>query len=55
MKQVTEIQAITVQLDCPYCGALQEGWVCDPRGVVEKCEECGEEYKVHPDADIDIW
>jgi uncharacterized protein (DUF983 family) len=57
MSDIPVVTTIYVQADyveCPHCGAHQDGWVNDPRGAEETCDECGEPYKVHNDADLEI-
>ena len=34
---------------CPYCGAEQDGWAADPRGLKDKCDDCNETYLVPHD------
>lgn len=57
MNAILEVTTVYVKAEyirCPYCQAEQDGWVHDPRGAVEKCEDCGETYSVHPDADMEL-
>lgn len=37
-------------VDCPHCGAAQEGWIVDPRNRVHVCDDCGKPYRVRADA-----
>ena len=53
MKECTELQTRAVSTICPYCNYVNDGWVEDPRGKTDVCEQCEQEYKIHPDADID--
>lgn len=55
MDEVTMIYADAKYIECPYCGAEQDGWVGDPRGgTPEECDECGEEYTISKHADIEL-
>lgn len=49
---VSEIKCSMVALECPHCGATQEGWLSDPRGREEECDECGQKYGVAIDPHI---
>lgn len=55
MKVQNEIIANEVEVSCPYCGRMQSGWFGDPRGSKEECEDCGETFLIHQDADIEMW
>lgn len=54
MKTVTELRTHDVEVECPHCGALEEGFCVDPRGGDFECDSCGEKYQVHSDADIEF-
>lgn len=43
---VSVIRARDFEVACPACGHVAEGWVCDPRGRTDKCDNCGTEYKI---------
>lgn len=51
---VSEIKCKAVSLNCPHCGASQDGWMSDPRGCEEKCDECGKPYSVAIDSQINF-
>lgn len=53
-KIVTNIRASSAALDCPRCGAEQDGWLVDPRGREQTCDECKQPYEVAPDASVQI-
>ena len=55
MLVVTEIKAVEMSLICPHCGKTQRGWVGDPRGGVHECDACNKEYKIHKEADIEMY
>ncbi len=45
---VAEIQVLrfsAASLNCPHCGASQDGWLFDPRGKVHECADCGKSYR----------
>jgi len=54
-KVVTEISATRASLKCPHCDAEVDGWLHDPRGRDDHCDECKKPYKVAPDARVRIW
>lgn len=51
---VSEIQCKAVSLNCPHCGATQDGWIADPRGREEECDKCGKPYSVAIDPQINF-
>lgn len=53
VKVVTTLFTTEIQFKCPHCNAIQDGWVADPSGGTHECEECGNSYRVHPEADIE--
>ncbi len=53
-KVVTSIRASRATLDCPHCGAEQDGWMVDPRGCEQTCDECKLPYEVAADASVHI-
>lgn len=53
IKEVTTLFTTEIHFRCPYCDEVQEGWVGDPSGKDHKCEECGNTYRVNPEADIE--
>lgn len=55
MSICTELRTRNVSTVCPYCEKENEGWISDPRNQTDECDHCGEEYKVHQDADIDYF
>ncbi|MFA7287400.1 MAG: hypothetical protein WC055_00825 [Melioribacteraceae bacterium] len=54
MEEVTIIYSKADYINCPNCNAKQDGWRGDPRGDTEKCDECGNEYKISQHADIEL-
>ena len=50
----SSIRASHVELDCPNCGALIEGWNRDPRGLEDACDKCKKPYRIARDADVTI-
>lgn len=54
MKECTLMNTHEVGTICPHCEHQNEGWCVDPRGCTDKCDRCGKEYKVHPEADIEM-
>lgn len=54
MKTVTELEVTDYKLDCPHCGAGEYGFGGDARGETFTCDSCGEEYKIHSDADFEM-
>lgn len=53
-KIVINIRASRATLDCPHCGAEQDGWMVDPRGRAQTCDECKQQYEVSADASVQI-
>lgn len=53
-KIVSSIRASRASLDCPHCGAEIDGWLRDPRGAQDTCDECKQPYTVAPDASVKI-
>lgn len=53
-KVVTEIIATHIEVKCPYCGEMQDGFYGNPMGKRFECDHCDEEYGVHFDADIEL-
>jgi hypothetical protein len=51
---VTKIRARNAELNCPHCGAEQDGWMVDPRGREQTCDACNQPYQVAPDALVQI-
>lgn len=39
---------------CPHCQGEVEGWQCDPKGLATTCDHCDKEFRVHPDADVEL-
>jgi len=54
MKTVTELTVTDCECECPHCGSEERGFIGDVRGHVIECDECGKEYKIHPDADFEM-
>lgn len=45
--KVAEIMTVhSFAIACPYCGEDQHGWVSDPRGTSQVCDDCGGHYQV---------
>lgn len=53
MKEQTIMYATEVIIECPHCSKHQYGFVGNPAGLEFDCGDCGEKYRVHPDADIE--
>lgn len=53
-KTVTIVRASKAAVDCPHCGAEQDGWMVDPRGLEQTCDACKQPYKVATDALVQI-
>lgn len=51
---VMMVNVLDLKVDCPHCGHTHEGWVVDPRGLTENCDECDKEFTIHPEADIEV-
>jgi hypothetical protein len=52
LPRVGVIKARDFEVECPHCGHIAEGWVRDPRGQADKCDQCGTEYLVPGDVMI---
>jgi hypothetical protein len=50
--QAIKLRIWSCAIPCPHCGVEQEGWVKDPRGSTETCEDCGKDYHVPNDVPI---
>lgn len=53
--EVAELKVVEYKLNCPYCGELEEGFYGDCRGQGVECDSCGEEYKIHSEADFEMY
>jgi len=53
-KAVTQIRARNAECDCPHCGAEVIGWLNDPRGREETCDECKQPFTIAADASVSI-
>lgn len=53
-KVQTYMVATNVEVDCPYCNKRQDGFFGNPQGGKFVCDDCGETYIVHKEADIEI-
>lgn len=51
---VTQIRARNAEFDCPHCGAEVIGWLNDPRGREDTCDECKQPYFIADDASVSI-
>ena len=51
---VSSLYTAEVSLNCPLCGATEDGFTESPAGQTHECDTCGESYQVHPDADIEF-
>jgi hypothetical protein len=49
---VSKIKCRMIDLVCPHCGAIQEGWITDPRGREAECDDCGKKYGIAIDPQI---
>ena len=54
IKISTNMYATNVNVECPHCGEMQEGFIGNPAGGEFECVDCGKEFKVHEDADIEF-
>lgn len=54
MKTVRQVIGKIVKVECPYCGEELGEWLKDPRGTTDKCDSCGEKFKIDPDAEVVI-
>lgn len=54
---VTEIKvnAMDVTIVCCSCGCENAGFVADPRGQANTCDQCGAEFRIAEDAAITFW
>ena len=55
METVTIIEARDVVVICPNCKGRLEGFIGDPRGHEVECDYCGDTFKIHADADIEMF
>lgn len=53
MKECTLMTTTEVTTECPCCNYKNDGWYENPRGEVTTCDDCGKEFKVNPEADIE--
>lgn len=49
---VDRVRASNVQFDCPHCQAEVLGWMSDPRGREDECDNCGGKYSIAADARV---
>lgn len=49
-----EIIVKAAYVRCPHCDAEVGDWLGNPQGMVAQCDDCGEEFLVHPDADLEM-
>ena len=54
MCELVKIVAHITYIECPHCSVPQMGFINDPRGGSFKCEDCGQEYAVPEDSEIDF-
>lgn len=56
MKTVNKVigTLVKIKIECPSCGEEVGEWSSDPRGDVDKCDSCGEKFKVASDAELVI-
>lgn len=50
--KVYKVYIIADFVTCPYCNSRQDGWMKDPRGLIEPCDYCGMNYMVSKDAEL---
>lgn len=55
LRVVTSITATDFAVKCPHCDEVVDGWLGSPRGQETECDYCHLPFKVHPDADIEIY
>lgn len=48
------LSCMKASVECPHCHAEQGGWVADPRGREQTCDECHKPYRVAADAEVKI-
>ena len=53
-KPCTKLRAYQVETQCPYCNAWNGRWKINPRGKVDECNSCCKEYRINPDADVEL-
>lgn len=51
---VTEVIVTARHVVCPHCEAECGDWLGDPRGKGTECDECGQPFHVHQDADLEM-
>lgn len=52
--KVTTVYVRADYVICPNCGERVGGWLGDPRGKEEECDECGQPFTVDNDADLEM-
>jgi hypothetical protein len=54
-KTVKKITVSKPCFECPHCGADVDGWMIDPRGRDDTCDDCDKPYTIAADADVVIF
>jgi predicted RNA-binding Zn-ribbon protein involved in translation (DUF1610 family) len=54
MKTATVMYATSVRVQCPHCGAVEDGFIGNPAGKAFECDSCKQPYRIHPEADIEF-
>jgi predicted RNA-binding Zn-ribbon protein involved in translation (DUF1610 family) len=54
LKTVTQVRAQNAEFDCPNCGAEVIGWLADPRGREDTCDDCKQPYTIAANASVAI-
>ncbi|BCL74141.1 hypothetical protein TUMSATVNIG1_61250 (plasmid) [Vibrio nigripulchritudo] len=49
----SQMYTTQVELRCPHCDEIEDGFVGNPAGLEFTCDSCNEPYLVHPEADIE--
>lgn len=54
METVHIITIDELSVTCPYCGSAQGDWMGIPRGETVTCEDCGKDFYVAKDAELEM-
>lgn len=56
MKAATKfvLNSYTAKIKCPYCEHENSDWLSDPRGTDSECDECGEDFQIPSNIEIEI-
>jgi len=53
IKIQTCLIARNVEVECPHCNVIQDGFFGNPAGAQFVCSDCKKPYLIHPEADIE--